>query len=94
MSDTKNLTVRIKEAEVKYGEWLFRIQKEWFSNDYNVYLKHESWTDSTKIDRKFPTYEEAYQFVKEYSEEVEKMSKKNEEKLTLEKPRVKKIKKI
>lgn len=94
MSDTKKLTVVIKEADVEYGEWLFRIQKEWFSSDYKVYLRHDTWTDSTKIDRKFPTYEEAYQFVKEYSEEVEKMSKKNEENLTWEKPRVKKSKKI
>ena len=94
MSDINNLTIKIKEAEVKYGEWNMRISKERFSDNYRVYLKHESWTDSTRIDRLFPTYEEAYQYVKEYVEEVAKISKKDEENLTWEKPHVKKSKKI
>ena len=82
MSDINNLTIKIKEAEVKYGEWNMRISKERFSDNYRVFLKHQSWTDSTRIDRLFPTYEEAYQYVKEYVEEVAKISKKNEENLT------------
>ena len=82
MSDINNLVVKIKEATVQYGEWFFRISKEMLSDNYRVYLKHQSWSDSTKIDRLFPTYEEAYQYVKEYVEEVSKISKKNEENLT------------
>lgn len=94
MSDINNLVVKIKEASVQYGEWSMRISKERFSDNYRVFLKHCSWADSTKIDRLFPTYEEAYQYVKEYVEEVAKISKKNEKILTWEKPRVKKSKKI
>lgn len=82
MSDINNLVVKIKEAEVKYGEWSMRISKERFSDNYRVFLKHASWADRTKIDRLFPTYEEAYQYVKEYVEEVSKISKKDEENLT------------
>jgi len=94
MSDINNLVVKIKEATVQYGEWYFRISKAMFDDGYKVYLKHCSWADSTKIDRLFPTYEEAYQYIKEYVEEVAKISKKDEENLTWEKPRVKKSKKI
>jgi len=82
MSDINNLVVKIKEASVQYGEWSMRISKERFSDNYRVFLKHCSWSDSTRIDMLFPTYKDAYEYVKEYVEEVAKISKKDEENLT------------